>query len=246
MALQIAPSRYWREAARRRNPALCPARHQRDAALVPEIERVWASNLKVYGADKVWKQLHRQGIPVARCTVERLMRRHGWHERRGDAFGRRRRGTGRHCDADQLRHQLSAVQRTGRCDVDSRTSERPGRITAFNHLSRARRRHALNQGPESALTFKFGYFECSQARANDAHRWATEPRPVDHQPIANSQVNCAGCHMTATRATPTSALQVFPAGQGRNPLAGEFVAMPPAVNAANANYWCTRPASGPS
>jgi putative transposase len=79
MALQIAPSRYWREAARRRNPALCPARHQRDAALVPEIERVWTSNLKVYGADKVWKQLHREGAPVARCTVERLMRRHGWH-----------------------------------------------------------------------------------------------------------------------------------------------------------------------
>ena len=78
-ALQIAPSRYWREAARRRNPAQCPARHQRDAALAPEIERVWTSNLKVYGADKVWKQLHREGVPVARCTVERLMRCHGWH-----------------------------------------------------------------------------------------------------------------------------------------------------------------------
>ena len=77
-ALQFVPSRYWREAARERNPALCPARHRRDAALVPEIERVWTSNLRVYGADKVWKQLHREGIPVARCTVERLMRRHGW------------------------------------------------------------------------------------------------------------------------------------------------------------------------
>ena len=61
-ALQIAPSRYWREAARRRNPAQCPARHQRDAALAPEIERVWTSNLKVYGADKVWKQLAREGV----------------------------------------------------------------------------------------------------------------------------------------------------------------------------------------
>ena len=77
-ALQFVPSRYWREAARERNPALCPARHRRDAALVPEIERVWTSNLRVYGADKVWKQLQREGIPVARCTVERLMRRHGW------------------------------------------------------------------------------------------------------------------------------------------------------------------------
>jgi len=72
--LQFVPSRYWLEAARGRNPALCQARHRRDAALVPEIERVWASNLRVYGADKVWKQLHREGIRVARCTVVRLMR----------------------------------------------------------------------------------------------------------------------------------------------------------------------------
>jgi putative transposase len=76
--LQIAPSGYWREAARRRNPALRPARHQRDAVLQPEIERVWRSNRQVYGADKVWKQLHREGQAVARCTVERLMRANGW------------------------------------------------------------------------------------------------------------------------------------------------------------------------
>ena len=72
--LQIAPSGYWREAARARDPALCPPRRQLDAALVPEIERVWQSNLCVYGADKVWKQLHREQFTVARCTVERLMR----------------------------------------------------------------------------------------------------------------------------------------------------------------------------
>ncbi len=76
--LQVAPSGYWREAARRRNPALRPARNQRDAVLLPEIERVWRSNRQVYGADKVWKQLHREGQPVARCTVERLMRANGW------------------------------------------------------------------------------------------------------------------------------------------------------------------------
>ena len=46
--LQIAPSGYWREAARARDPALCPPRRQLDAALVPEIERVWQSNLCVY------------------------------------------------------------------------------------------------------------------------------------------------------------------------------------------------------
>lgn len=44
---------------------------------MPEIERVWNANMQVYGADKVWGQLGREGHPVARCTVERLMRRQG-------------------------------------------------------------------------------------------------------------------------------------------------------------------------
>ncbi len=48
-------------------------RAQRDAALAPEIKRVWQSNLLVYGADKVWRQLNREGQTVARCTVEQLM-----------------------------------------------------------------------------------------------------------------------------------------------------------------------------
>ena len=42
-----------------------------------EIQRVWRANLQVYGADKVWRQLRREGFTVARCTVERLMRTHG-------------------------------------------------------------------------------------------------------------------------------------------------------------------------
>ena len=75
--LQIAPSAYRRHAAQRRDPALRCDRAQRDQILVPHIERVWQSNLRVYGADKVWRQLHREGQPVARCTVERLMRRNG-------------------------------------------------------------------------------------------------------------------------------------------------------------------------
>ena len=44
---------------------------------MPQIKRVWNDNLKVYGADKVWKQMNREAIPVARCTVERLMSRLG-------------------------------------------------------------------------------------------------------------------------------------------------------------------------
>ncbi len=75
--LQIAPSGYRRHAARKRNPSLRPARARRDDELIPQIERVWQANFQVYGADKVWKQLGREAMPVARCTVERLMRRQG-------------------------------------------------------------------------------------------------------------------------------------------------------------------------
>jgi putative transposase len=75
--LQIAPSGYRRYAAYQRNPSLRPARAQRDVRLMPQIERVWQSNMQVYGADKIWHQLNREGIEVARCTVERLMKRLG-------------------------------------------------------------------------------------------------------------------------------------------------------------------------
>ena len=75
--LQIAPSGYRRHAAQRRNPAMRCARVQRDELLMPEIQRVWHANLQVYGADKVWRQLNREGVQVARCTVERLMRQLG-------------------------------------------------------------------------------------------------------------------------------------------------------------------------
>jgi putative transposase len=75
--LQIAPSGYRRRAALRRDPQRRCARAQRDDALVPQIERVWQANMQVYGADKIWRQLGREGATVARCTVERLMRRQG-------------------------------------------------------------------------------------------------------------------------------------------------------------------------
>jgi transposase InsO family protein len=52
-------------------------RARNDDALMPEIRRVWDENLQVYGADKVWQQLNREDVEVARCTVERLMTRLG-------------------------------------------------------------------------------------------------------------------------------------------------------------------------
>lgn len=75
--LQVAPSGYRQHAARMRNPDLRSDRAKRDEALIPEIRRIWHANRGVYGADKVWKQMNREGIPVARCTVERLMKQLG-------------------------------------------------------------------------------------------------------------------------------------------------------------------------
>ena len=75
--LQVAPSGYWRHAALQREPHKRCARAYREDALMPAIQRVWQANMQVYGAVKVWRQLAREGASVARCTVDRLMRRLG-------------------------------------------------------------------------------------------------------------------------------------------------------------------------
>jgi len=75
--LPIAPSTYPAHAARRADPKRLPARARRDAALMIEIRRVYEANFCVYGVRKVWRQLSREGIRVARCTVARLMRAMG-------------------------------------------------------------------------------------------------------------------------------------------------------------------------
>jgi transposase InsO family protein len=75
--LPIAPSVYYERQARRRDPQREPARARRDATLREHIARVWREHREVYGVRKVWKQLLREGVAVARCTVARLMRRLG-------------------------------------------------------------------------------------------------------------------------------------------------------------------------
>jgi transposase InsO family protein len=75
--LPIAPSTYHEQKARQADPSRLPRRLARDRDLLPEIERVWIENRSVYGARKVWRQLRRENFPVARCTVERLMRKKG-------------------------------------------------------------------------------------------------------------------------------------------------------------------------
>jgi putative transposase len=88
--LPIAPSTYHAHVARRGDPTKAPPRVRRDAELRPHIRRVWEENFAVYGVRKVWRQLGREGIAVARCTVARLMREMGLQ---GIVRGRTRRTT---------------------------------------------------------------------------------------------------------------------------------------------------------
>jgi putative transposase len=73
-ALRVAPSTYY--AVKAREAAPC-SRALRDRELLAEIERVHTTSRGLYGARKVWWQLQAEGVEVARCTVERLMRRAG-------------------------------------------------------------------------------------------------------------------------------------------------------------------------
>jgi transposase InsO family protein len=87
--LPIAPSTYFEQKARERDPKRLPARQVRDKMLCVEIERVWKENRSLYGARKVWIQLQREDFEVARCTVERLMAQKGLRGVvRGPAFKR--------------------------------------------------------------------------------------------------------------------------------------------------------------
>ena len=72
--LPIAPATYYAHRSRAQNPDLRPDRAKRDEELRAKIRRVHQENFGVYGAEKVWRQLKREGVEVARCTVERLMR----------------------------------------------------------------------------------------------------------------------------------------------------------------------------
>jgi putative transposase len=103
--LQIAPSTFYEHKAREADPDRLPPRAKRDQELSIEIQRVWEENFRVYGARKVWRQLRREKIEVARCTVERLMKQLGL---RGAVRGRRCRTTIGDPAAD---HPADLVQR---------------------------------------------------------------------------------------------------------------------------------------
>jgi putative transposase len=107
--LPIAPSTYHAHAARRADPGKLPARARRDVTLRTEIRRVYEENFRVYGVRKVWRQLLREGIAVARCTVARLMRTMGLQ---GVVRGKRVRTTisnaAAPCPLDHVNRQFKA------------------------------------------------------------------------------------------------------------------------------------------
>ena len=109
--LAIAPSTSYAHAARRADPSRRCPRTKRDAELKPEIERVWRENFEVYGVRKVWRQLNREGIAVARCTVARLMAEMGLA---GAVRGRTIRTTvhdhAAPCPQDQVNRQFQATR----------------------------------------------------------------------------------------------------------------------------------------
>jgi len=113
--IPIASSTYYAFKAQQADPSLRSARAKRDDKLKPEIQRVWDENHQVYGAEKVWKQLNREDITVARCTVARLMREMGLE---GVVRGPRCRTT---VPAQEADRPLDLVERTF-------TAERPNRL----------------------------------------------------------------------------------------------------------------------
>jgi transposase InsO family protein len=107
--LPIAPSTYHAHAARRIDPARLARRAKRDLVLTAEIRRVFEANFRVYGVRKVWRQLGREGVGVARCTVARLMRQMGLQ---GAVRGREVRTTvsnpAASCPLDRVNRQFRA------------------------------------------------------------------------------------------------------------------------------------------
>lgn len=73
--LPIAPSTYYHHKTHQQHPERRSTRAKSDDQLAPQVQRVWEQSHRNYGARKVWKQLKRESTPVARCTIERLMKK---------------------------------------------------------------------------------------------------------------------------------------------------------------------------
>ena len=107
--LQIAPSTWYEHARRKADPGRLPPRAKRDGELSVHIRRVFEQNFGVYGVRKIWRQLTREGVDVARCTVARLMKAMGLQ---GVVRGKRIRTTINNkaapCPLDKVNRQFAA------------------------------------------------------------------------------------------------------------------------------------------
>ncbi len=107
--LQIAPSTWYEHARRKADPGRLPRRAKRDGELSVYIRRVFEENFGVYGVRKVWRQLMREGVDVARCTVARLMKAMGLQ---GVVRGKRMKTTindkATPCPLDKVNRQFAA------------------------------------------------------------------------------------------------------------------------------------------
>jgi hypothetical protein len=107
--LQIAPSTWHEHARRKADPGRLPRRAKRDGELSVHIRRVFEENFGVYGVRKVWRQLTREGVDVARCTVARLMKAMGLQ---GVVRGKRMKTTindkATPCPLDKVNRQFAA------------------------------------------------------------------------------------------------------------------------------------------
>src|SRR6478736_7593829 len=107
--LPIAPSTYYRHTVRRHDPQQRSTRARRDAVLKTQIRQIWEDNFAVYGVRKVWRQLLRDGVKVARCTVERLMKAMGLEGvRRGRRIKTTQRDDAVPCPLDRVKRQFRA------------------------------------------------------------------------------------------------------------------------------------------
>ena len=107
--LPIALSTYYAYAVVARDPSRASDRGRRDAELMPELQRIWQENFRVYGVRKLWRQMRREGFHVARCTVARLMKKAGI---RGVVRGKSRKTTipdpALPCPLDRVNRQFRA------------------------------------------------------------------------------------------------------------------------------------------
>jgi putative transposase len=134
--LPIAPATYYEQKAREAQPEREPPRLRRDAEISGEIRRVYDENFQVYGARKIWRQLCREGVAVARCSVERLMRSLGLQ---GAVRGGKRRTTisrdQTEYPADLVKRQFAAVRpnQLWVSDFTDVATWAPVRLRSFRH-----------------------------------------------------------------------------------------------------------------